>query len=172
MNQRIKMIDNQKINLLLLLFLVVFSTNDIFASDKVGSVTGMILPRFVTLKSTDVNMRSGPGVNYPIKINYKCYHLPVKILSEFETWRLVKDSRGNEGWIHEAMIDKKNYVEITNDSKVPIFRLPSDRAKQVAYVEKGMVAKLVKCNDEWCKIAIAKTYKGWINKKYIWGFDI
>jgi SH3-like domain-containing protein len=158
-------------SILLLLLLLVSFKSYTFSNEKIGQVTGLAIPRFVTLKSKDVNMRSGPGINYPVKINYKCYKLPVKVLSESENWRLVKDSRGNEGWVHEAMIDQKHYIEIINDTKVPIFRLPSDRSKQVAYVEQGVIANFIKCNENWCNVIISKTYKGWINKKYIWGFN-
>ena len=44
-----------------------------YADDKIGSVTNLPLPRFVILKSRDVNMRTGPGMNYSNKINYKCW---------------------------------------------------------------------------------------------------
>lgn len=158
--------------ILLLLFVLVPFESYTFSSEKLGSTTGLSIPRFVTLKSKDVNMRSGPGINYPMKINYKCYNLPLKIISESESWRLVRDSRGNEGWIHEAMIDKKDYVEIISDAKVAMFRLPNERSKQTGYVESGVLAKLLKCNENWCKIILAKKYQGWIQKRYLWGLDV
>lgn len=156
--------------IILLILISLYST--VFASEKLGSATGLSIPRFVTLKSKDVNMRSGPGINYPMKINYKCYHLPVQIISESENWRLVRDSNGNEGWIHEAMLDKKDYVEIVSKVKVPMFRLPNEKSKHIAYIEEGVLAKVVKCNENWCNVVLAKTYKGWIHKSHLWGLDI
>ena len=50
-----------------LIFFVCFSLN-LYA--KTGSVTGLEIPRFVSLKSSDVNIRVGPSVNYPIKLKY------------------------------------------------------------------------------------------------------
>lgn len=145
-----------------------------FSSEKVGTVTGLPIPRFVMLKSRDVNMRTGPGINYQLKINYKCYHLPMKILSEFETWRLVKDSNGNEGWIHEAMLDKNKSVEIvsTKNVKIAILRLPDPKAKAVVLVEQGTIANLIKCQGDWCNVSLAKSYRGWIHKQNLWGVDI
>ena len=35
-----------------------------------GPETGLDIPRFVALKSNDVNLRVGPSLNYPIKIKY------------------------------------------------------------------------------------------------------
>lgn len=162
-------------NRLIIFFCLFFLQNLVFANEKVGSITGLPLPRFVMLKSKDVNMRSGPGINYPLKINYKCYHLPVKVLAEIETWRLVKDSNGNEGWIHEAMLDKNKYVELIsdnqNDLKIKVFRLPDTKSKQIVQVEKGVVVKLIKCRDDWCNVSVAKSYKGWVHKNNLWGID-
>ena len=39
---------------------------DIYA--KQGPVTNLQLPRFVSLKSNDVNLRVGPSVNYSIEL--------------------------------------------------------------------------------------------------------
>ena len=157
---------------LMILVFFFYLQSVVFATEKVSAITGLPLPRFVMLKSKDVNMRSGPGINYPLKINYKCYHLPVKVLSEIETWRLVKDSNGNEGWIHEAMLDKNKYVELVADNlKIKVFRLPDTKSKQIVEVERGVVAKLIKCRDDWCNISIAKSYKGWVHKNNLWGID-
>ncbi len=41
--------------------------------------TGMPVPRFASLKSDEVNMRSGPGQRYPIVWVYKRKAMPVEI---------------------------------------------------------------------------------------------
>jgi SH3-like domain-containing protein len=160
---------------LIALLIVIILETFAFSSEKVSVVSSLPIPRFVMLKSKDVNMRSGPGINYQLKMNYKCYHLPFKVLSEFETWRLVKDSNGNEGWIHEAMLDKNKSVEIVfaskQQSKIAILRLPDPKAKAVVLVERGTVANLIKCQGDWCNISLNKTYKGWIHKQNLWGVD-
>ena len=161
---------------LIIIICCFYLQNVVFANEKVGSITGLTVPRFVMLKSKDVNMRNGPGINYPVKTNYKCYHLPVKVLSEVDTWRLVKDSSNNEGWIHEAMLDQNHYVELVTDSpnnlKIKIFRLPNTQSKKIVEAEQGVVAKLIKCQDAWCNISIATSYKGWVHKSNLWGVDI
>ena len=58
---------------------------DIYA--KQGPVTNLQLPRFVSLKSNDVNLRVGPSVNYPIELKYTQNNLPVEIIDEFDVWR-------------------------------------------------------------------------------------
>ena len=53
--------------LIILIFILCFSFN---LYGKTGSVTGLDIPRFVSLKSDDANIRVGPSVNYPIKLKY------------------------------------------------------------------------------------------------------
>ncbi|WP_408869838.1 SH3 domain-containing protein [Gluconacetobacter tumulisoli] len=73
------------------------------ASDK-GTVTGLPLPRFAALRADEVNMRSGPGQRYPIQWVYHRRDLPVEIEREFDVWRLVEDSDGQKGWVHQATL--------------------------------------------------------------------
>ncbi len=69
-----------------------------------GSNTGLPLPRFAALKTDDVNLRTGPGTRYPIDWVYKRRDLPVQIEREFEVWRLIADSEGVKGWVHQATL--------------------------------------------------------------------
>src|ERR1700761_4027499 len=62
-----------------------------------GSVTGLPVPRFVALRSDDVNLRAGPGTRYPIEWVFKRRDLPMEIEREFDVWRLVRDPDGVRG---------------------------------------------------------------------------
>ena len=71
---------------------------------KTGIVTGLDIPRFVSLKSNDANLRIGPSINYPIEIKYVKQNLPIEIIEEFDVWRKVKDYDNNIGWLHKSLI--------------------------------------------------------------------
>ena len=43
--------------------------------------TGLPLPRFVSLRSEEVNMRTGPGVRYPVDWVYKRKNMPVEVIA-------------------------------------------------------------------------------------------
>ena len=53
--------------------------------------SGLPLPRFVSLRSAEVNMRAGPSVRYPVEWVYRRAGLPVEVIAEFDTWRKVRD---------------------------------------------------------------------------------
>lgn len=72
-------------------------------TDK-GSNTGLPLPRYAALRADKVYMRRGPGDRYPIDWVYHRRGLPVEIEREFDVWRLVEDSDGQKGWVHQATL--------------------------------------------------------------------
>ena len=56
--------------------------------------TGQPLPRFMTLKSDKVHMRTGPGMKYPILYVYQKDGMPLRVVREFDVWREVVDLDG------------------------------------------------------------------------------
>src|SRR5215471_15023976 len=66
--------------------------------------SGLALPRFVSLKSDRVNLRQGPGTDYPTSWIFRRAGLPVEVLKEFEGWRQIRDSEGTTGWVLGSML--------------------------------------------------------------------
>src|SRR6202035_5755275 len=76
------------------------------------SEAGQKLPRFVSLRSDQVNLRVGPGENYPIDWVLTRKDMPVEIIRQFENWRMIRDWQGTEGWVHERMVAGKRAVVV------------------------------------------------------------
>ena len=131
---------------------------------KTGLVTGLDIPRFVSLKSNDINLRVGPGKNYPIVIKYVQKNLPVEIIREFKLWRQIKDYDGNVGWIRKNLLIGERYV-LTNFQGATYNR---PGGKIIGLIKENNVIELIKCLSDWCYIKHTNL-KGWINKKNIWG---
>ena len=51
----------------------------------------------------DCNIRSGPGMNYPI-VFQALRGVPFKVLGQKESWYKVKHSDGDQGWIHKTLV--------------------------------------------------------------------
>ena len=88
--------------IIILLILTVALTQNSHAS--LGEETGLKIPRYVSLKSNDANIRVGPSKNYPIVIKYIKKNYPLKIIEEYQDWRKVEDFNKNTGWIHKSLI--------------------------------------------------------------------
>lgn len=152
----------------------------VFARES-GSVTGLPLPRFITLKSNEVNLRKGPNSKYPISWTYQRKGYPMEVVAEFENWRKVRDVDNVEGWVHENLItgvrnvliiDNKYRLENAEYQKrkkeLVIFRYPDETSFPMLRAEFGVTAKLKKCNLEWCKLKI-EDISGWARKENLWG---
>ena len=78
----------------------------------------MQLPRFVSLKSDDVNLRVGPSMNYPIELKYTQNDLPIEVIDEYDVWRKVKDHENNIGWLHKSLIKGERFVLTFNKDQI------------------------------------------------------
>jgi SH3-like domain-containing protein len=140
----------------------------------VGS--GLPLPRFVSLKSDRVNMRKGPGTDYPTAWVYRRAGLPLEVIKEFEGWRQVRDADGAAGWVLQSFLSGRRTAlvlpwEIKPGAPAPKIALrgsDSEHARPVAMIEAGVIANLLTCDGRWCRVSIDK-YQGYIEQKKLWG---
>ena len=78
---------------------------------------------FLMLKNNKVNVRYGPGFDYPIKYIYKKLKLPVQIVDKKENFRKIIDHKNNSGWIHISQLRKSKSLVATSN-KI-LFRKPT-----------------------------------------------
>lgn len=123
--------------------------------------------RYASLRANEVNVRAGPGVRYPVKWTFTQRNMPVQVIAEFDTWRKIRDWEGAEGWVHRAMLSTKRSVIVVGRSQT-MRRHADESAPAVARLAPGMVAIVVKCPADWCKIE-AQGYEGWIRRAGVWG---
>ena len=146
--------------------LVLLICSNLYANK--GPVTNLDMPRFVSLKSNDVNLRVGPSVNYPIELKYTQNNLPVEIIDEFDVWRKIKDSENNIGWLHKSLIKGERYIltGYKNEKEINLYNRPN--GKIIGIIKKNNILDLKMCIINWCKVSQNKI-KGWLLKKNVWG---
>jgi SH3-like domain-containing protein len=125
------------------------------------------VPRFVSLSADEVNLRTGPGIRYPIRFIIRKEGLPVEVIREFEVWRQIRDMEGGEGWVHQSMLSGRRNVTLRGQIQT-LRDKPDDDAKPVVKAEPGVIAAVEKCDTGWCRLKIA-SYKGWVPKNVLWG---
>ena len=125
------------------------------------------LPRFVSLKSAEVNLRTGPGTRYPIDWVYQRRALPVEIIAEFDIWRRVRDSEGTVGWIHRALLSGRRSALVTPPERV-FRRAPDTGAPAIFRAASGVLVHIISCDGEWCHVAHGDT-KAWTKQSGLWG---
>ena len=134
-----------------------------------AEVTSLPLPRFVSLRADQVNLRTGPGVQYPVEWVYQRENLPVEIIAEYRTWRKIRDWQSTQGWVHQSMLSGRRTVIVTGKRRS--LRSSADaKSPRVAEIEATAIADLDNCpsGGGWCLVE-AESHKGWLRKVEFWG---
>ena len=142
--------------ILILIILTFFVTNKNFAENNY----------FLMLKNNKVNVRYGPGFDYPIKFIYKKKFLPIKVIDKKENFRRIIDFKNNGGWIHTSQLRKGKSFILLKDQL--LFSKPTKYSKPIADISSGRLLLIKKCKLKWCRVKTGD-YIGWIENKNVWG---
>ena len=123
---------------------------------------------YMSLKNKKVNVRYGPGLDYPIKFVFNKKNYPVEIIDQKENFRKILDFKKNSGWIHRSQL-KKNSSFITLDTVI-LFSDSTKFSRPIAKIESGRLLYKKKCNLNWCRVETGE-YKGWVLKENLWGLN-
>jgi SH3-like domain-containing protein len=138
--------------------------------------SGLPLPPYVSLKADRVNLRTGPGTEYPTTWVYRRAGLPLEVVSEFEGWRKVRDAEGASGWVVQSLLSGRRTALITPwDVKagkpapqISVRNSDSESARAVAIAEAGSIVNIQTCDGRWCRVTIDR-YRGYLPQKQLWG---
>ena len=140
-------------------------------AQQVGRVSGLPLPRFVSLKSDRVNLREGPSKDHRTTWVFERAGLPVEITAEFDTWRKVRDSEGTEGWVLHSLLSGRRTALVAPWKKDQVFTLysrPGANAAPTAKLQPGVIANVKSCDGTWCRI-YGDGFDGYMQQTDLWG---
>ena len=141
------------------------------AGQQIGSVTGLPLPRFVSLKSDRVNLHEGPSKDHRTTWIFQRAGLPVEITAEFDIWRRIRDSEGSEGWVLHSLLSGRRTGLVAPWRKTDEFSVRASASPDAAVrakLQSGVIGSLKSCNGAWCHLA-GEGFDGWIEQDNVWG---
>lgn len=141
------------------------------AGQQMGQVTGLPVPRFVSLKSDRVNLREGPSKEHRTTWIFQRAGLPVEITAEFDVWRRIRDSEGAEGWVLHSLLSGRRTALVAPWKKgedIALRGKPAAEAALSARLQNGVIGQLKKCDGAWCRL-IGEGFDGWIEQGQLWG---
>ena len=109
--------------------------------------TGYDVPRWVTLKSSRVRARQGPGLDYRILWEYRAAGLPVQVIAETRECRTVFNPTAVE---------------------IPVHAGQSDESPLRARLSPRATVPLDECESGWCRIR-ARKLRGWVRADAVFG---
>lgn len=137
------------------------------APEQVMGASGYPLPRFMSLDDEITNMRTGPGLEYPIDWIYQREDYPLKVIAEYGNWFKVIDIDGSTGWILRHLLSLKRTALVVNGSQ-ELLRSPNERTAIAVIAEQGVQGTLIQCENNWCEMEVGGL-KGWIESRNLWG---
>ncbi|PID36016.1 MAG: aspartyl-trna synthetase [Rhodobacterales bacterium] len=132
-----------------------------------GPQTGLPLPRFVSLKAREANVRRGPSLSHRIDWVFQRRGMPLQVVGEYEHWRRVQDQDGVGGWVHYMLLSGARTGLVETDL-AGLYASADTRSLVKAHLEAGVIVSIERCKPAWCRVR-AEGIKGWVEKKHIWG---
>ena len=132
-----------------------------------GAVTGYDIPRFVSVRVDQANLRTGPDRYFPIRTVLLRRGMPVKVIDEFKLWRKIVLYDGMVGWLHQSLITGRRTFLVLAEP-VDMREEPSAEADVVARLEPHALVGLTECGGDWCALS-SGGYDGWVPRSAGWG---
>jgi SH3-like domain-containing protein len=136
-------------------------------------VSGLPVPRFVSLKTDRVNVRAGPTKDHEVTWIYTRAGLPVEITAEFETWRRIRDWEGAEGWVYHSLLSSRRMATVApykkgSEDLISLHESADEGTAVVARLQTGVLAIVKRCTGTWCRI-YGDGFDGWVQQGRLWG---
>lgn len=135
------------------------------------------IPRFASLKSDKVQLHHGPGPEFPIAWVFRRAGLPIEITRESEGWCEIRDAEGTTGWVWTTALSRRRTalvlpweVKAGQSQQTAVALRDDDResAQILAHVEAGVLASIIDCNGQWCRVSV-EGFRGYVEQGKLWG---
>lgn len=134
----------------------------------VGAQEAPEIPYWASVRVSEVNMRVGPGEDYPILWVYKRPMLPLKVVRVKEGWRLVRDPDGAQGWVLARFLTRKRAGFVQGAEPADMRAAGDDGARLLWRLAPGVVGLLGDCEKGWCALTVGPR-KGFVRQNRLWG---
>jgi SH3-like domain-containing protein len=125
-------------------------------------------PYWASIASGQAMTRTGPGKNYPGVWLYQRRDLPIRVIKKYDNWRLIQVPDGAQGWMLVTLLSDRRTAIVKPGQPRAIRVGPYDTAKITYQTEPGVVGRISKCADGWCRIEVGNR-NGYIRTSDVWG---
>jgi SH3-like domain-containing protein len=132
---------------------------------------------FATLRTDEINGRSGPGRQFPTLWRYVRAGVPVKVVDATEGWRKIVDPDGVRSWVVASAVAPRRGVIVTDRAPAEGAALhahPDNDSRTLALLKPGVTGQLGECRSGWCRVSVdhgGRTLTGWMARATVWGAE-
>ena len=121
----------------------------------------------VSVKKDNVNVRRGPGTNFPVSMElFQGY--PLQVIESKGDWLKVSDFENDTGWIFSSLVTPGTTVIVNGKKSINMRSKPDTTATIVATVDRGVVLTKVATEGKWVKVRHSQGATGWIYGPLLW----
>jgi SH3-like domain-containing protein len=120
----------------------------------------------MSVKAEVANIRSAPSAEAELLWQVEKYH-PLLVLKHQEKWYFIKDFEGDQGWIHQDLLDKTQTV-IVNGTNCNVRAGAGTEYDILFTVNKGIPFKILKKEGRWLHVQHSDGDSGWIFDSLVW----
>lgn len=124
--------------------------------------------RMVSVAGEEVNLRSGPGKQYPAEWIVS-HGYPLKVIGQRGKWLEVRDFENDGGWIYRPLTAGTPY-SIVNVKVANMRSQPTTRSRIIAKLAYGDLLKTLERKSNWIKVQREGGLRGWIARRLVWGW--
>ena len=125
------------------------------------------MPYWASIAAGQAIMRAGPDRSYPATWVYQRRDLPLKVVQVLGPWRRVEEQDGTSGWMLAMLLSARRTGVIAGGTQ-PIREEPADGSRVLWQAEPGVVARLSRCDGQWCRVRIGER-QGYVAETGLWG---
>lgn len=130
-------------------------------------IPGLAFAQTVSVIKDNVNVRSGPGTNFPVSMElFKGY--PLKVLEKKGDWLKISDFENDSGWIYSPLVVPGATVIVNGKKSINMRSKPATSASIVATVDRGVVLNKLSTQGKWVKVRHSQGATGWIYSPLLW----
>ncbi|MFJ6025589.1 SH3 domain-containing protein [Brevundimonas sp. NPDC092305] len=130
--------------------------------------SGQPVPRWLSLKSSEVRARFGPGLDYRVLWEYRTAGLPVQVVAETREWRKICDAEGSVAWVHRSVVSSRRHVMNTSGQELPVRARRTDASAVRARLSPHAIVSIGDCEEGWCEVR-ARRLRGWVRQTEVFG---
>lgn len=130
--------------------------------------SGQPVPRWLSLKSSEVHARFGPGLDHRILWEYRVSGLPVQVIAETTEWRKICDPRGAVAWVHRSVVSSRRSVFNASDEEISVRSGRSETSPVRARLSPRSLVAMDECEEGWCRIRAGRL-RGWVRQADVFG---
>ena len=130
--------------------------------------SGQPVPRWLSLKSSEVRARYGPGLDYRILWEYRASGLPVQVIAETTEWRKICDPEGAVAWVHRSVVSSRRSVFNASPGEIAIHASRSKTAPVRARLSPRSLVSVDDCEEGWCEVRVRRM-RGWVQEGDVFG---